>query len=142
MDLFLNIQDKTFYQNNVSFYPILPIIFYENDIIPVTLQLLDNNPDVSATNPYVILTQSGSQTASIATGNPSPNTTEVIQSTDLKWDAVNLVWTGSLVISGSTLQNLMLGASSSVLEVILKDNNSFTTIARTPITLYPDIAKP
>lgn len=141
MNLFLNIRDGTFYSNNTSFTPILPITFYENDIVPVSLQVLDFNPDISAVNPYIILHPSGSETMSIATGFPDPVTSQVIQSANLAWDAVNLVWTGSLVISGSTLQSLMLAESSSVLEVVRKDSVSFTTLNRTAITILPDIAK-
>jgi hypothetical protein len=142
MDLFLDVNNANFVVSPVTTNQLSDVQFYLGNITPINLQLLGLNTSPSATIPYIVLpTASIDQSISVIVGIPSATSPVVVDSKTFGWNNTNQYWTGSLSFTGSNLVNMMLGGSSSYMEIHSSGSGYYTTLYQDTITVKPEITK-
>lgn len=119
---------------------IQPTFLFENDTVEMEWMLLTATGNAS--QPYTASLYASNVTMSLALGFPSPTpTASVVSQTTMSFDSSSFLWSGNLKLSGSMMENLMLGGSSSYIELQESAPNYTLTRYQGVVVVKADIHK-
>ena len=144
LKLYVNTQTDTLVQSDNDASTFTLPTFYQGDVLPVQLKLLEPNITGGLSEPFSTITDS--YTVKIAIGSPDPSSSTVYTSATLTYSSSTNLYTGSLILNNTGTPSItsLLGSDASAnatFEIEASGSSIYSTEYQTEILVKADTIK-
>jgi hypothetical protein len=137
IQLFADLDGGKFVQSSINTGAYSFSTLKQNDVIPVTLKLMQKNTAGGFTSPYTVLTDQ--QTVRIGVVTPSATAPSIYALSTLTWQPATYTYTGTLAMTAAEVATLLGSglSASATFEMEAQGGNAVYSI-QTPVTVVAD----